>query len=101
MKSVGEAAPQPNVAHVTGLEQNSPNPFNPVTRIRFSLETSSRVTLRVYNVRGELVETLVSGVRGPGQHRVTWDARRQPSGVYFYRMETPDFVQTRKMIILK
>jgi len=89
------------VVRVNGLGQNAPNPFNPITEIKFTLAASSQVTLRVYNVRGQVVETLASGVRGPGEHHVTWDARQHPSGVYFYRLETPDFAETRKMIMLK
>jgi len=67
------------------LAQNRPNPFNPVTEIRFSLPDESRATLKVYNVRGQLVETLADGILSAGPHAVTWDAAQHPSGVYFYR----------------
>jgi PKD repeat protein len=89
------------MSYVNKLDQNSPNPFNPITEIKFNLAKSSQVALKVYNVRGQVVETLASGVHGAGQHRVSWDARQHPSGVYFYRLETPDYSETRKMIMLK
>ncbi|MGD9549190.1 MAG: S8 family serine peptidase [Candidatus Krumholzibacteriia bacterium] len=84
-----------------GLAQNSPNPFNPMTVIRFNLPRDTQVALRVYNVRGQVVETLVERTLGAGEHQVTWDAKDSPSGVYFYRIETPGFSETRKMIMLK
>ena len=83
------------------LDQNSPNPFNPMTEIKFNLPRASNARLVVYNVRGQEVVTLRSGVMSAGQHSVTWDARQHPSGVYFYRLETPDFSETKKMIMLK
>lgn len=83
------------------LEQNHPNPFNPMTTIKFSLPSDSNVVLRVFNVRGQEVQTLVSESMSAGSHEVTWDARQHPSGVYFYRIEAPGFVETRKMIMLK
>ena len=88
-------------AVTTSLGPNSPNPFNPMTEISFTLPRGAAVRLTVYNVRGQAVTTLVDGTRGAGVHRVTWDARNQPSGVYFYRLETPDYSETRKMIMLK
>ena len=83
------------------LDQNAPNPFNPMTEIKFNLPRSMNATLRVYNVRGQVVTTLKSGIMSAGQHSVTWDARNHASGVYFYRLETPDFSETKKMIMLK
>lgn len=83
------------------LGQNHPNPFNPMTTIKFSLPRDSNVVLRVFNVRGQAVQTLISGSMSAGAHEVTWDARQHPSGVYFYRIEAPGFQETRKMIMLK
>ncbi len=83
------------------LDQNSPNPFNPMTEIKFNLPTSTNATLKVYNVRGQVIVTLASGSMSAGPHSVTWDARHHPSGVYFYRLETPNFSETKKMIMLK
>jgi hypothetical protein len=83
------------------LDQNHPNPFNPVTRIEFSLPHNGNAILKVYDLRGRVVTTLASGVLSAGPHSVTWDARRHPSGVFFYRLETPGFSETKKMILLK
>ncbi|MCB1183010.1 T9SS type A sorting domain-containing protein [bacterium] len=85
----------------TTLGQNFPNPFNPSTEIRFTLSDPGRVSLKVYNVRGELVDTLADGDMVVGPHAVTWEARDRASGVYFYRLEAPGFTETRKMIMLK
>ena len=79
----------------------APNPFNPITRIAYSLPGETRVTLTVYNVRGERVATLVDGVVSAGDHSVTWDARGSASGLYFYRLKAGTFTETRKFILLK
>ncbi len=83
------------------LDQNWPNPFNPMTEIKFNMPRSSSVSLKVYNVRGQVVETLASGTMDAGSHVLTWDARQYPSGVYFYQLVTLEFSETRKMIMLK
>jgi len=89
-----------------GLGDNYPNPFNPVTKISFDLPTSSRVMLRIYDVRGFEIRTLVSGVMPFGSHTVTWNGaddggRAVSSGVYFYRIEAEGFTATRKMMLVK
>ena len=83
------------------LDQNAPNPFNPMTEIKFALPVEANVRLVIYNLKGEVVETLIDGTRGRGIHTATWDARDQASGVYFYRLEAGNYTQTRKMIMLK
>jgi hypothetical protein len=88
------------------LAQNYPNPFNPRTTIAFSLSKPTETQLRIYDVRGAAVRTLVSGRREAGVHRVDWDGRSdngQPiaSGVYFYKLVAGAFVDTKKMTILK
>ncbi len=83
------------------LGESFPNPFNPVTRISYSIPKSSFVTLSVYDVSGRLVDRLVSDTRPAGQHLVEWDASGFASGIYFYRMVVGDFSETRKMILLK
>lgn len=88
------------------LEQNSPNPFNPQTAIRFSLDSKQSVKLAVYDVNGRLVRMLVSGVKEVGTHSVTWDGRDNAgsavsSGVYFYRLDAGKFSSTKKMVMLK
>jgi hypothetical protein len=90
----------------TALYQNYPNPFNPATVIRYEVAEAGEVTIRIYNVRGALVTTLYDGHRKPGRYEVGWNGenrRGEPvsSGVYFYRMETPGFVETRKMVLLR
>jgi hypothetical protein len=86
---------------VQELFQNFPNPFNPTTTIRFALPAPSHVTLTVYNVGGQRVKTLVDRRLERGFHNEVFDASGLASGVYFYRLETGAFVQTRKMVILK
>ena len=83
------------------LNQNYPNPFNPSTTIEFALPQSSFVTLKVYNLMGEEVATLVAEQREAGIHRFNWDARGLASGVYFYRQEARDFVAVKKLILMR
>jgi plastocyanin len=90
------------------LAQNVPNPFNPSTTIKFDVPEGTPVTvsLKVYDIRGRLVNTLVNDIRQSGTYSVFWDGtddlgRQVPSGVYFYRMQAGDFMQTRKMVLLK
>lgn len=83
------------------LSQNYPNPFNPETTISFNLAKSQQATLAVFNAVGQQIATLASGTLNAGQHVVTWNATDFPSGIYFYRLQTRDFEQTKKMILLK
>jgi hypothetical protein len=88
------------------LDPNRPNPFNPATQITWQLPEPSPVSLNVYNVRGQLVRNLVEKNSGAGSFSVWWDGtdlngRRVGSGVYFYRMRAGNFVQTRKMVLLR
>lgn len=83
------------------LEQNYPNPFNPITTIGYALPRSGEATLIVYNLRGEELASLVDSKQTAGNHEVTWDASNVASGLYFYRLQARDFVQTRKMLLLK
>ncbi len=90
------------------LAQNFPNPFSargtfgsPSTAIHFAMPIASRARLAIYNLRGELVRTLVDGEMAAGYHRVTFNARGLASGTYFYRLESGDFISTRKMILQK
>jgi hypothetical protein len=86
--------------------QSYPNPFNPLCTIRFELPEASRVTLRVFDVSGATVRTIVDGWRESGVYRVTWDGtgndgRELPSGVYFYTLKADKFEATYKMVLLK
>lgn len=88
------------------LEQNYPNPFNPETSIRFALPQASDVTLKIYNVAGQLVNTLVSEHKNAGSHTVAWNGRSSKgqqvaSGLYFYQITAGEFQQTKQMILLK
>jgi len=83
------------------LAQNYPNPFNPTTTISFSLAQKSDVNLKVYNLLGQEVMTLVNGVQNAGVHTVDFNASQLSSGVYFYTISAGDFVSTKKMILLK
>lgn len=83
------------------LYQNYPNPFNPATAIRYQLPVSAFVTLKVYDIVGREVATLVSDPQEPGTYTIEWDAREIASGVYFYRMQADGFTATRKLILLR
>ena len=81
------------------LQQSYPNPFNPSTTIRYAMPKSAQVSLKVYSVIGQLVATLVDEKKQPGFYQVQWNAN-VPSGIYFYRLQAGEFVQTKKMILL-
>lgn len=83
------------------LEQNYPNPFNPSTTIRFQLPAENHVELRVFDLLGQEVATLVDEQRSAGEHSVTWNADGQSSGMYFYTIAAGDFFQSRKLIFSK
>jgi hypothetical protein len=83
------------------LSQNYPNPFNPTTHISYSIPQTSHVTLKVFNVLGMEVATLVSGVQDSGNHEVTFNASQLSSGVYFYRLQAGNVSTTKKMAFMK
>lgn len=83
------------------LQQNFPNPFNPTTQIRFSLSEQSQVTLKVYNILGKEITTLVNDVKSAGVHEVSFDGSGLASGVYFYTLQAGKQSQTHKMILIK
>ncbi len=83
------------------LEQNYPNPFNPTTTINYQLPTNSVVALKVYDVLGREMATLVNERQSAGSHSVRFDANNIPSGVYFYRLEAGGYHDTRKLLLLK
>jgi photosystem II stability/assembly factor-like uncharacterized protein len=88
-----------SVPKVFALYQNYPNPFNPSTTIRYSLPKSSYAQLSIFNILGQIVATLVSEKNVEGYHQITWNAN-VPSGIYFYRLQAGEFVETKKMILL-
>lgn len=83
------------------LSQNYPNPFNPTTEIKYDIPTKSHTTLKVYNILGQEVETLIDEDKSPGHHSISWDASEYSSGVYFYKITADDFVETKKMVLAK
>jgi hypothetical protein len=91
------------------LEQNYPNPFNPSTCIQYAVSSRQFVILKVYDILGNEIETLVSEEKSVGTYEITWNAENLPSGVYFYQMRAVDpesssgqgFINTKKMILLK
>jgi glucuronoarabinoxylan endo-1,4-beta-xylanase len=83
------------------LVESYPNPFNSTTTIRYSLSEPADVTLRIFNMLGEEVATLVSTRMESGSHTVRWDATGQPSGMYFFRLQAGELTETRKLVILK
>jgi hypothetical protein len=83
------------------LSQNYPNPFNPVTSINYSIPQPAKVELKVYDLLGQEVKTLVNEIKSPGEYTVKFDAGSLASGIYFYRIEAADFISTKKMILMK
>jgi hypothetical protein len=101
-----EGGETPDVPRTFALYQNVPNPFNPTTMIRFDLPRAVHVRLRVYNVKGELVATLVDKGMTEGRKEIAWTATTDSgsavaSGIYFYRLTAGEFVRTRKMVLLR
>lgn len=96
----------PAIPENYGLSQNSPNPFNPETEIRFELPEASYVILRIFNVRGQVIRTLVEAQYEPGYHSIGWDGKDKngnaaSSGIYLYQLRAGSFAQIRKMTLLK
>ncbi len=83
------------------LNQNYPNPFNPSTQINFFVPKAIDVTLKVYDVLGREIAVLVNERKQHGEYNVTWNVEGVPSGVYFYRIVAGDFIQTKKMVVVK
>jgi len=90
-----------NAPAAFSLEQNYPNPFNPATTIRYGLPVRTNVTLSVYNALGQRVATLVDGEQEAGLHEAKFDGAALASGVYFYRIQTPGFVRTMRLELVR
>ncbi len=83
------------------LNQNFPNPFNPVTTIQFEIPKTARTTLTVYDILGRNISTVINQNIEAGKHSITWDSSNIASGIYFYRLTSGEFVETKKMVVAK
>ena len=92
---------QTTTPHKFVLYQNYPNPFNPRTTISFSLPSKQRVTITIFNMLGQKIDTLVDDILAAGNHSVHWQAEDMPSGVYFYQFKSDDYSVTKKMTLLR
>ncbi len=99
--TIGITQPFTEVPAVYSLEQNYPNPFNPSTNIEFKIPENSFVKLIVYDQLGREIEKLVDEELNPGTYKYDWNAADYPSGVYFYKLQAGEFVQTKKMVLIK
>jgi molybdopterin-binding protein len=104
--ALGAVVQSENVPKTYMLSQNSPNPFNPTTKISFALPATGNVRLSVFNVLGQQVKELVNGAMDAGVHEVIWDGKDNngttvASGIYFYKINANNFVDTKKMVLLK
>lgn len=96
-----DVGPSRGLPAEVSLAQNYPNPFNPSTTIEWTVPTASKVSLKIFNLLGEEVGTLVDADMSPGEYRTTWNASGFPTGMYFYRLQVGGAVQTRKLILAK
>ena len=83
------------------MSQNYPNPFNPSTKLKYSVPQTSRVQIKVYDVLGNEVATLVNEEKPAGVYEANWNAANLSSGVYFYQIKAGNYVETKKMILMK
>jgi hypothetical protein len=96
--SAGESGEVPKES---ALEQNYPNPFNPATTIKYTIPTGGSIRLGVFNMLGQLVKVIYEGTQAAGTYEMEFRSDDIPSGIYFYRIEAPGFVETKKMVIAK
>ncbi len=107
--SIWSFTPQPTGLNLIGnnvplefnLYNNYPNPFNPVTKIRFDVANSGLVNLKVYNIQGKELTTLVNTILSAGSYETVWSASSFPSGVYYYRFQAGEFNMTKRMVLVK
>lgn len=99
--NVGVTSNNSSLPNKFSLEQNYPNPFNPVTNIRYSVPKATNVQLTIFNSMGQEVKKLVNEFKSPGSYSVDFNATEFASGTYFYKLETADFTETKKMTLVK
>ena len=92
---------EPGVAKSYSLEQNYPNPFNPSTTIAFALPESQKISLKIFDITGKEIATLISGDRPAGSYQITFDASNLASGIYFYQLNAGSFSATKRMMLIK
>jgi hypothetical protein len=100
LTTVAEGRNSPELPAGVFLDQNYPNPFNPATSVTFRIRNTEFITLKVYDLLGREVSTLVNGLKDPGTHTVVFDGSAFASGMYVYRLLVPGYVETRKMLLL-
>jgi hypothetical protein len=83
------------------LFQNYPNPFNPSTKIKYSLSKPDHVQIDIYNTLGQRIETLINKHMPAGHHEIEFNAQNLPSGIYFYRIQAGEFLDVKKMVLLR
>lgn len=98
LTSIGDMA---NLPGKSFLAQNYPNPFNANTIIRYSLSKQAKVTIDLFDILGKKIETLEQGFKQAGNYQAIWDANKQPSGIYFYRINVDDYSESHRMVLLK
>ena len=96
-----EINPNPNIPATFELQQNYPNPFNPATIIHYQLSADVFVTLKVYDVFGREIQTLVNDVKQAGNYTVDFNGSSLASCVYFYRIQSGDFISVKRMVLIK
>ncbi len=101
IKTVTDVESSVNLPTEFGLEQNYPNPFNPSTTINYSVPRSGFVSMKIYDVLGKEIKTLISETKIAGNYSIKFDGVNLPSGIYFYQMKTSEYMRTKKMILLK
>jgi len=98
---IGVENKQINIPIEFELFQNYPNPFNPYTTIEYDLKKSSNIKINIYNINGQLIHNFSFRNQRPGKYKIDFDGNKLPSGIYFYRLETDKFTDTKKMILVK
>jgi hypothetical protein len=83
------------------MAQNFPNPFNPITKIKYSISQLSTVVIKVFDILGNEIESLVNEEKQTGTYEIEFDGSGLTSGIYFYRLQTDSFIETKKMILLR
>ena len=98
---VSDTGEETKIISIYSIDQNYPNPFNPSTKIKFSIPQSEHVVINVFNIQGELIESLVDRIMEAGNYQIKFDGSRLASGMYIYRIQAGTFMETNKMTLMK